>query len=93
VRCIDNASLRRRWPKVIERFLPTDKKLRRYGSVSANSVRHKIRQDQFDPVDRTGAQDSITLIDDIENRSNDESHKEGPAGNAIGYGVSAHGFP
>jgi hypothetical protein len=67
--------------------------LRRYGSVHANSVWHEIRQDQLDPVDGSGAQESITLVNEVEKRPNDESDKEGPAGNAIGHGALARGLP
>jgi hypothetical protein len=71
----------------------THKELRRYGSVHANSVWHEIRQDQLDPVDGSGAQESITLVNEVEKRPNHESDKEGPAGNAIGHGALARGLP
>jgi len=71
----------------------THKELRRYGSVGANSVRHKIRQDQLDPVDRTSAQQSIALVDEVQKRPNDESDNEAPAGNAVGHGAQARGLP
>src|ERR1700747_3014054 len=62
-------------------------------AVGTHHVGYAVGQNQFQPVDGCHSEQRITLIDQVEHRTNDERDIERPAGYAVGYRAPASELP
>ena len=64
----------------------TDK--RTIGAIAAHKKRHAIGKAQFPCYHRAARQDGVALVDQIENRTDDQAHHQGTAQySALEYGA------
>jgi hypothetical protein len=56
-------------------LVPAWLQLHRYSAIRARAVRHQIGQYDLEPIDGSESQESVTLIDDVQDVANHDSDK------------------
>src|SRR5215469_5143912 len=87
---IADASLSSIWEFGGGPFLPEAK---RYGPISADKIRNDVGQRELCEIQMAPRGERIALIDQVEDRADDQRHPQRAARNAIGNRVSKSQFP